>query len=473
MILPESFCTETQRVLGEERWERFVAALDEEIVSVRRNPARETSGHDGGESPGGGSTGHGGWSPGGESAGHDGRGTGGGSAGNDGWGTGGRSAGHGCCGVAWCPEGRYLRERPAFTFDPLLHAGCYYVQEAASMFVSHVLRQWVTGPVRMLDLCAAPGGKSTAAIAVLPKGSSLVSNEPIRARAMALLENMTKWGHPRCAVTNLYPRDFVKAKARFDVVLTDVPCSGEGMFRKDPKAIAEWSPAKVEQCRRLQREIVSDAWQCLEDGGLLIYSTCTLNTRENEENIAWIRDELGGVVLPVDVKTEWGITGSLLTGFDEPVYRFIPGLTRSEGLFVAVVRKTDRRLEKIMTDRRTDDSFRRMEKIMTDRRTDDFFRRTDGLFRRMDEGVLKELREVLSVDYVRGTYPEVEADYKTAISYLRGEALRLPPEVPKGIICVTYQGHPIGVVKNIGSRANNLHPKEWRIKSTHVPEGSG
>ena len=181
--------------------------------------------------------------------------------------------------VPWCKEGFYLEGRPQFTFDPLFHAGCYYVQEAASMFVTHVLRQFIHEPVAMLDLCAAPGGKSTAARSVLPGESVLVSNEPIPTRAQILLENITKWGWSDCIVTNNYPRDFRQAKTKFDVILCDVPCSGEGMFRKDPATIGEWSLQNVEKCWRLQREIVADAWECLNPDGILIYSTCTFNTK--------------------------------------------------------------------------------------------------------------------------------------------------------------------------------------------------
>ena len=239
--------------------------------------------------------------------------------------------------VAWCEDGFYLKERPNFTFDPLLHAGCYYVQEASSMFIACVLRQYVHGAVRMLDLCAAPGGKSTCAMGNLPAGSVLVSNEPIPLRAQILSENIQKYGHPDMMVTNNYPADFKRLKTQFDVVLADVPCSGEGMFRKDEGAIAEWSAQNVEACWRLQRSIISEIWDSLRPGGLLIYSTCTFNAHEDEENVRWIAEEYGAELLPVSTKTEWNITGSLLD--DMPVYRFIPGKTRGEGLFLAAMRK--------------------------------------------------------------------------------------------------------------------------------------
>ena len=247
--------------------------------------------------------------------------------------------------VPWCQNGYYLKQRPNFTFDPLLHAGCYYVQEAASMFLDEVLRQISLNAkgstLNALDMCAAPGGKSTLLRAALPADGVLYSNEPIRNRASILLENVTKWGYENHIVTNAYPKDYRRAKMRFDLILCDVPCSGEGMFRKDPATIGEWSRGQVEKCWQLQRDIVSDAWACLNEGGILIYSTCTFNTKENEENIRWILSEYDAEVIPIDTKPEWNITGSLLEGFTEPVYRFIPGISRGEGLFLCVIRKAN------------------------------------------------------------------------------------------------------------------------------------
>ena len=239
--------------------------------------------------------------------------------------------------VPWCGSGYYLASRPTFTFDPLFHAGCYYVQEASSMFLEQVLTQYVHEPVVMLDLCAAPGGKSTLARSVLPEGSLLVANEVMRNRVQVLAENVTKWGHPGTVVLNNDPADFVPLGELFDVILTDVPCSGEGMFRKDPVAVEEWSVENVTLCWQRQRRIVRDIWHCLKPGGLLVYSTCTYNREENEDNVAWIAEELGAEVLPVEVQSGWNISGNL-AGKDFPVYRFLPHRTEGEGLFMAVLR---------------------------------------------------------------------------------------------------------------------------------------
>jgi 16S rRNA C967 or C1407 C5-methylase (RsmB/RsmF family) len=387
--LPADFVAETRRIMGEERYNRFVGAFYEEApTSIRVNPRIAID--------------HGPW-----------------------------TIDHSDSQVPWCSEGYYLADRPQFTFDPLLHAGCYYVQEASSMFVTHVLRQSGDCPQSALDLCAAPGGKSTALRSVLPADCVLISNEPMGNRAQILLENVTKWGAPNHIVTNNYPRDFRKAKLKFDFILCDVPCSGEGMFRKDPNAISEWSAQNVEKCWQLQREIVADAWECLNPGGLLIYSTCTYNTKENEENIRWILDTYDAQVLDIPVDSSWNITGSLLDGFHEPVYRFIPGITRGEGLFVCALRKA-------------------------------------GSSEPKPFNAKKLQLKVLEAEFEKSDVC-VDVDFAEALKYLRGEALVLPPDTPRGIVTITYQGQPLGPVKNIGKRANNLYPKAWRIKSTHLP----
>ena len=413
--LPEEFVRETRQLMGDERFERYLKAFEEEPpVSIRLNPRKSLTPNPSPSREGSSESPQEGWTViGGEP-------------------------------IPWCEQGWYLPRRPNFTMDPLLHAGCYYVQEASSMFLDEVLRQIVNCKLsncKCLDLCAAPGGKSTLLRSVLPDDCLLVSNEPIRNRYQVLEENVQKWGYANHEVTNLYPRDFVKRGMRFSLILCDVPCSGEGMFRKDPATISEWSPKNVERCWQLQREIVSDAWQCLDDGGILIYSTCTFNTKENEENIRWFMEELGAEVLPVATKPEWNITGSLLKGFDAPVYRFIPGITRGEGLFMAIMKKGT--LPQPLPEWRGENT----RKAKDSRLHSNFSPPSQG-------GAGGE---------------SVPLSYPQAIAYLRGEALVLPEDTPRGIVEVTFMGYPLGQMKNIGSRANNLYPKAWRIKTTHIP----
>lgn len=419
------------------------------------------------------------------------------------------------CTVPWCRlTGRYLRERPNFTFDPLLHSGLYYVQEAASMIVDHIVRTFIKEPVRMLDLCAAPGGKSTALRAALPEGSVLFSNEPMRTRAQILSENLQKFGHEDVIVTNNYPRDYRKAGIMFDAILADVPCSGEGMFRKDDGARAEWSQQNVDNCWQLQREIVSDIWKCLQPGGLLIYSTCTFNAHEDEENVEWIASELGADIIKLPVKESWDITPAVVG--NAPVCRFLPGISRSEGLFVAVLRKhgeskttalnasvanskpkKDRKNQRKQTAQggkqqsadtmqalRTPDNFtaRRNgdEIIAIPKRWADTYDAAASTLKIMHAGVtlgtekgrdiIPDQSLAMSRQLNIDAYPHVELSYAEAINFLRKEAVTLPEGTPRGFVVVTYLGYPLGMEKNIGNRANNLYPTEWRIKSSHVPE---
>lgn len=416
--------------------------------------------------------------------------------------------------VAWCNDGFYLNERPLFTLDPLLHAGAYYVQEASSMFLSHVvgtllgkrtadddIEKTDLAPLAILDMCAAPGGKSTILRTMMPQDSLLIANEPIGRRANILSENIQKQGFPNTIVTNNYPKDFSRSGIMFDFILCDVPCSGEGMFRKDRQAIEEWSPQSVAKCQALQREIVSEAWKCLRDGGTMIYSTCTFNTRENEENIRWIADELGGEVIDIPTEPSWNISGSLLKDFNMPVYRFIPGKTEGEGLFMAVIRKKgdttiySKANRNIKGKNRNNGKNGTVDLSKYIRHADDFTTiETDGdivAFPKMWEQIYKTAGKNLRIvhagitigqtkgrDFIphqalalstilkKDAFPCVDLEYEDAIKYLRKESIELHGDVPRGYVVVCYKGLPLGFVKNIGNRSNNLYPNEWRVRMT-------
>lgn len=410
--------------------------------------------------------------------------------------------------VPWCPDGFYLSERPDFTFDPLFHAGAYYVQEASSMFIDEVLRQHVNQPVTMLDLCAAPGGKSIASRAVLPEESMLFSNEPVHQRAMVLSENIQKFGHEGVVVTSNHASDYAKSGLTFDVILSDVPCSGEGMFRKDEFAIRQWSENLVQKCHDLQRQIVGDIWPCLRPGGLLIYSTCTYNAHEDEENVNWIANELGAELQPVEVPAEWNITGSLVDGV-APVYRFVQGLTRGEGLFMAVLRKNGEASQSNETARKksTTPPKRHKSANIYDKAGQwldnsvpmtlihdtysvaaiptihaDICRKAMEKLHVVHAGVTlctikgKNIVPTQALALSRrldtSAFASVELDYDTAIKYLRKDTIVLHDSAIRNYILLTYGGIPLGFCKNIGARANNLYPSTWKIRSTHVPENA-
>lgn len=411
--------------------------------------------------------------------------------------------------IGWnSPDGSYLAERPNFTLDPLMHAGCYYVQEASSQFVTYVLRLLVNEPVTALDFCAAPGGKSTAMLSALPEGSHLASNEIDRRRARILAENVTKWGNPNVTVTCNSAHDYSKLHNFFDVILTDVPCSGEGMFRKDEGAIADWSPQKVKDCVALQREILQTIWPTLRPGGLLIYSTCTFNVHEDEEMLAYICEELRGEAIYIPVIAAWNIHPPL-TG-SRPCYRFMPHYTRGEGLFMAVIRKNnDDSVEtnSFKVDKREKLSkgkdkgkqptinLKELEPQLLSQLT------IDAKVEATPEGTVRAiptshlplhkalanqglfiLQSGIEMGTIKGkdlipahalalstalrpdAFPSVEMSLDVALNYLRHEAITLPDDTPRGYVILTYQGHPLGFVKNLGNRSNNLYPQEWRIR---------
>ena len=407
-MLPSAFISYTAELFGPERWARFVQAFNKPApVSIRFNPFKPVS-----SLPFANTT-----------------------------------------TVPWCQHAHWLAERPNCTLDPLFHAGVYYVQEAGSLFLDAVVRACITHPVSTLDVCAAPGGKSTLLRASLPTGSFLVSNEIDRRRASILTENLQKQGHPDVLVKHNPPRDFAKTNLIFDVLLADVPCSGEGLFRRDTNTITEWSVSNVQMCQKRQREIVREVWPCLRAGGIFIYSTCTFNTLENEENVRWICEELGAEVLSVPVPAEWNITGSLLDGWQEPVYRFIPGTTRSEGLFMAVLQKRGG-VERATLPKsvRAQAKAARLLHILS-----------DGLAATGKE-LIPSAAQALSIATPPDAFARVELSLEDARRYLHREALRLPAGTPRGFVVVTYQGHALGFMKNLGDRANNLYPKNWVIK---------
>lgn len=399
--------------------------------------------------------------------------------------------------VPWCSHGIYLDSRPQFTFDPAMHQGLYYVQDASSMIYNRILSQLVgSEPVNYLDACAAPGGKTTAAIDALPSGSLVVANEYMFQRAEILAENIIKWGYPRCIVTRGDTARFRKTGAIFDIIAADVPCSGEGMFRKDPEAVAQWTPALVEECAAKQREIVENLWRALRPGGYLIYSTCTFNRTENEDMAAFILSNFDAEAVGLDFPEEWGIISR------DNCHHFIPGKVKGEGLTVAVFRKNGdydnrntataaskkkakKETVKIPDDVKNwvkdSDRFKftiaddKLIAAMPSREADTVASTCDVIYNGIEVATIKGKDFIpsqalaLSTALNVGAFNTAEVDYATAISYLRRETIILE-DSPRGFILLLYKGKPLGFVKNLGNRANNLYPQNWRVLSAHVPD---
>ena len=409
--------------------------------------------------------------------------------------------------VKWSSYGVLLDERPVFTLDPCFHAGAYYVQDSSSMFVGEVFRQCLESmavpavrPVRVLDLCAAPGGKTTDLAASLREkfgdGFVLVANEVMKARVGILADNVALWGDPNVVVTSDDPSAFASLPGYFDIILADVPCSGEGMFRKDEGAIAEWSEENVEACAIRQRKILQDVWAALRPGGVLIYSTCTFNHMENEENVQWIAETLGAKVLPVAVDPSWGIVEG------NPGYHFYPHKTRGEGFYICALQKhqedisghirpLDKRLPKFKP--QPNQPVEQIAVLKTWlKHPDHWVMRQQDRFIVAYPAKYKDLIHILSKQFIcistgfgicelRGKAPvpqhalamlkdvnmnafhKAELTLEQALSYLRNEALTLP-NAATGIVMVTYENVPLGFVKNVGNHCNNLYPKEWRIR---------
>lgn len=391
--------------------------------------------------------------------------------------------------VPWCENGRYLAERPSFTLDPMLHAGCYYVQEASSMFVEQVFQQYVESeaPV-VLDLCAAPGGKSTHLASLMDGRGWLVSNEVMRGRVGILQENLTKWGAPNVTVTNSDPADFENLSGVFDLILVDAPCSGEGMFRKDEQAVAEWSPENVRFCAERQRRILTDVFPALAEDGILIYSTCTFNAEEDEENVKWIAEELGAEILEVELDPAWKVS-TMGAG-----YHFYPHKTRGEGFFLSALRKTSdagvcRRKkgkeqkcslspqakgvaewlnESVKLIPRNDVVYAVSEKYA------DLVALLADHLRVLSSGV--EVATVKGKDMIPSQhlafswmlkpemFPNVELSWRDAVAYLHKDNILLDASAPMGFVLLTYRHVPLGWVKNLGNRCNNLYQSDWRIR---------
>ena len=416
--------------------------------------------------------------------------------------------------VEWTSNGFYLKSRPRFTFDPFLHAGAYYVEEPSSMFVEKALN-YIQKDIRIdraLDLCAAPGGKSIM-IRNSMKGGLLVSNEPLSKRAAVLTENLAKWGNPDIIVTSDFPEAFDGLTGFFDLIATDVPCSGEGMFRKDETARSEWSKANVENCVQRQRDILRTIWPTLRKGGYIIYSTCTFNRREDEENVLFIANELGAEIINLETDADWHICGDT-TGRNLPVYHFFPHKTRGEGFFLALLKKTsdtppaeNRKSKKKKPETVSADGF---AKWINCKENFDFHKSKDGItaLRKAfadDYAAISEKLNVicagvrvctekpakfsnsarkpkpqfvpapglaLSSCLNRKAFPDISLNYSDAIKFLRGESIPPPVYAPRGWVTVSYRNLPLGFANNVGSRLNNSYPPAWRIRSTYVPDSA-
>ena len=397
--------------------------------------------------------------------------------------------------IPWSSHGYYLPERPSFTFDPLFHAGAYYVQEASSMFLEQALRQTtdLTRLLRVLDLCAAPGGKSTLLQSLLSPDSLLVSNEVIRNRVNVLQENMVKWGAVNTIITSNDPRDFQRLENYFDVIVVDAPCSGSGLFRREREAIGEWSIDNVQLCRQRQQRILADCWPALRQEGILIYSTCSYSREEDEDILDWMVDNLDLTSRRLHTDATWNIveTTSKKGAFG---YRFYPDRLKGEGLFIGCVQKNEggsyawprhKKAAPEKLNKKEEDQVRSW--IQTDYPLS-FFRHQEhcfGLPQQLAEDLvvlqsscyLKNAGVLMGKPAAREFIPEhdlalsslisrqlpaISLSREQAIQYLRKEEV-FTDAAHRGWALVQYEGRNMGWIKILANRTNNYYPKEWRI----------
>jgi len=392
--------------------------------------------------------------------------------------------------VAWCPEGIYLPERPVFTLDPLYHAGCYYVQEASSMFLAHVWRHLIAGKTgqRVLDLCAAPGGKSTLLASLLDSESLLISNDVIRSRATILEENMTRWGYMNTWVSCNDPKDVGKLEGYFDVIVTDVPCSGSGLFRKDAAAMDEWSEENVALCSGRQQRILADIWPALKEGGILIYATCSFSRQENEDVLDHLKSEYDITTLSIPLQPDWGIievtSDKGMTG-----YRFFPDKVMGEGFFIAALQKNEYASGMRPVKFKPQHHVKALEYAQGILDTPLQCVQTENGYRAIYPGHEEDLQLLQKMVYFRKAgieigsptakewvpahdvalsttlhnHPALQVTRDQALLFLKKEDMRLE-NAPKGWQVIEFNNHGLGWVKSLGNRVNNYLPKHWRIR---------
>jgi tRNA and rRNA cytosine-C5-methylases len=403
--------------------------------------------------------------------------------------------------VPWASHGYYLTERPAFIFDPLIHAGVYYVQEASSMFLEQVLTQCIdcAQPLRVLDGCAAPGGKTTLLQSLISSDSLLVSNEVIKSRAAILEENCIKWGASNIIVTNTDPAALGRLEHFFDVIVVDAPCSGSGLFRREPEAIQEWSEQTVQLCHQRQQRILADVAPALKPGGLLIYSTCSYSREEDEDIADWLMETFALESLPVSIEPGWGIVEVQSERHKAFGYRFFPDKIKGEGFFISCFRRQPGNVATVKPPKRS--LLQKLSKNDTAivqpwlqaHNTVQLWKQNDMLFA-FPAVLEKELLTIVDNLYVKqaGTVlgkiagKDLVPDHALALStlvnketvgvslkkdeaiqYLRKEEVTIPA-VPKGWTLVQYEGQNLGWIKVLPNRVNNYYPANWRILKTYI-----
>ena len=388
--------------------------------------------------------------------------------------------------VPWCNNGFYNEHRPRYAHHPYWHGGAFYVQEASSMFLQYALKEVL--PLRenlsVLDLCAAPGGKSTLIASLLNKSSVLVSNEVIKSRVNVLQENIMKWGNSNSIITNSDSQQFSRLPPIFDCIVVDAPCSGSGLFRKDPNALNEWSDNNIQLCTERQQRIVRNVLPALKDNGVLVYSTCSYSPEENEMMVNWLCRKYDLEKIAINVPEAWNIINS-----EAGCYRFYPYLVQGEGFFISLLRK------KVKEETLKFNIGQTLKKIKPEERFTkflnedfEFFIHNETLFAATESVITTT--EILRQNKINLIQCGVEAgqqkgdkfipahalalnealnknieslavDETTAMQYLRKQTINIDSGM--GYKVLSYEGVNLGWINVIQNRINNMYPTHWRL----------
>lgn len=399
------------------------------------------------------------------------------------------------CAVPWCQNGYYLSHRPSFTENPLFWAGAFYVQEASSMFLEQVFTKIASKKsLKILDLSAAPGGKSTHLLSLMNPDSLLISNEVVKSRADILAENLARWGYSNYVVTQSSPENLGRLEHFFDIILVDAPCSGEGMFRKDKEAIGEWSEKNMLFCAERQKDILSKILTALAPEGYLIYSTCTFNRQENEENLHWLCEKFDLQSLKVPLLQKWNITEVEENG--RFAYRFFPHQLQGEGFFIACLQKKKqsafpKTYKNIFQPLSSKEKSQIEQWVCSRNENKEFYNYQNQLFSINPEHTtwisylakfvyIKQtalkIGEFKGKDFIPSAelalspnvskeIKRLELSEKESLQFLSKQDFPLSLS-EKGWYLATYQQLGLGWLKNIGNRFNNYYPSEWRIRKS-------
>ena len=401
--------------------------------------------------------------------------------------------------IPWSNNGFYINKRPPFVLDPLFHAGCYYVQEASSMLLEEVFRQLQLneGSQKVLDLCGAPGGKATNILSCISPESLLFTNETIRSRADVLKENIFKWGYHNVVVTNNDPSSYSKFIGYFDVIVVDAPCSGEGLFRKDPAAIEQWSEQNLQLCCDRQQRILHTIWPALKENGILIYSTCTYNPEENERNIERLLKENEAESIPLELTQFDEITAIESNGVHG--YYSLPYKTRGEGFFISAIRKKSevrgfkpdlhrykkqqkqhipKEISNLVMKKTSLHLYNDLHHLFPEEWIDNTISMLPMLnviaagipvATIKQKNLIPEPALAMALAKNKDAFHKVELPYPEVLQFLRKETIGHDKMI-KGFNLITFKGQGLGWIKMIdGRRSNNYFPREWRIRM-ELPE---